>query len=62
MSDIKKPLIDTDSCTGCTICVEECPVSCLDMQDDISSLARTEDCTGCSTCEDVCPVSAIAME
>jgi len=62
MVDNQKPVIDTDSCTGCTICVDECPTNALEMQEDVSVLARPDDCTGCSACEDICPVSAITME
>ena len=62
MVENEKPVIDADSCTGCTICIDECPTSALEMQDDISVLARPENCTGCGACENICPVSAIAME
>lgn len=61
MSDIQKPVIDADACTGCTICIEECPTDALEMQEDISVLARPEDCTGCGACEESCPLSAITM-
>jgi NAD-dependent dihydropyrimidine dehydrogenase PreA subunit len=59
---MSKPIIDADACTGCTICVEECPTSCLEMQNDVSALVRPDECTGCGTCEEICPVSAITME
>ncbi len=62
MSDIEKPVIDSEACTGCTICIDECPTNCLEMAEDISILARPDDCTSCGTCEEVCPVSAIIME
>ncbi|MFC2091443.1 ATP-binding protein [Elusimicrobiota bacterium] len=62
MTDNKTPIIDTQMCTGCTICIEECPVSALEMKDDISILSKPDDCTGCEACEEICPVSAISME
>ncbi len=62
MSDNEKPVIDADTCTGCTICIDECPTNALEMETNVSILARPEDCTGCGTCEEVCPVSAITME
>ncbi len=60
--DNLKPVIDASSCTGCTICVEECPTGALDMSDDVSVLANPEICDGCGACEEVCPVSCITME
>ncbi len=62
MSETSKPKIDTGTCTGCTICVDECPTSALDINEDVAVLARPEDCTGCGACEEVCPVSAILMD
>lgn len=62
MTDNQKPVIDADVCTGCTICIDECPTDALEMKDDISVLERPDDCTGCGTCEEVCPLSAITME
>ncbi len=28
------PWIDTEKCTGCTICVEKCPVEAMLMEDE----------------------------
>ena len=61
MSDNQKPIIDEQTCTGCTICIEECPTNALEMQDDVSKLVRPDDCTSCAACEEICPVSAITM-
>ena len=56
-----KPVIDADACTACEICVDECPESCLEMN-DVAFLARTDDCTECGTCEEVCPSEAIELK
>ncbi len=57
-----KPVIDKDSCTGCTICVEECPTEALDIAEDVAVLANPDVCDSCGVCEEVCPVSCITME
>ncbi|MGM0567597.1 MAG: ATP-binding protein [Elusimicrobiota bacterium] len=57
-----KPVIDKDTCTGCTICVEECPTGALEMPEDVAVLANPDLCDSCGVCEEVCPVSCIIME
>lgn len=41
-----KPKIAADCCTGCGICIDTCPTNALELQNDISVLARPDDCTG----------------
>lgn len=57
---MSKPVVDPNLCIACGICVDECPVSALDL-DDVATLARPEDCTECGTCEAVCPNQAITL-
>jgi NAD-dependent dihydropyrimidine dehydrogenase PreA subunit len=56
-----KPVVDSDLCTACGICVDECPTAALDLE-DVAVLARPDDCTECGTCEDVCPAEAISLD
>jgi Pyruvate/2-oxoacid:ferredoxin oxidoreductase delta subunit len=59
----KRPVFDEDECTGCGLCVDECPNDCIDLNDDdVAFLARPEDCDGCGTCSEECPSEAISME
>ena len=57
---MSKPVVDADSCTACGICVDECPNSCLDLE-DVAKLARPDDCSECGTCVDVCPNGAVSQ-
>lgn len=57
---MSKPVIDSDLCTACGICVDECPSSALDL-DDTVTLGRADDCDECATCESVCPNGAITL-
>lgn len=59
--DMGLPVIDSDSCTVCGICVDECATAALDLE-DVAVLARPDDCTECGTCEDVCPSEAISLD
>ncbi len=58
----EKPKIDVEECTGCGICVDECPNECLELDsEDVAVLAKDDVCDGCATCEESCPTEAISM-
>ncbi|RJQ45820.1 MAG: 4Fe-4S dicluster domain-containing protein [Gaiellales bacterium] len=60
---MERPVIDREECTGCGICIDECPNECLEFDsEDIATLVNAEACDGCGTCEEVCPTEAITME
>ena len=54
------PVVDSNDCTACGICVDECPNSCYDLA-DVAKLNRPEDCSECGTCVDACPNGALSM-
>jgi len=58
----KKPIIDKCKCTGCGICVYECPNNALKIVSDIAEHIDPENCNGCGECENVCPNEAIKMQ
>jgi NAD-dependent dihydropyrimidine dehydrogenase PreA subunit len=61
----------TDSCTGCGVCLDFCPVGCIEPpappitpQPPAPVLIREADCIGCRLCAAICEqltVRAIAM-
>jgi formate hydrogenlyase subunit 6/NADH:ubiquinone oxidoreductase subunit I len=65
----ERPVIDNGLCMACRICIDACPVQCLEVaitEDtlDISAypaLVRFRDCIGCALCAVECPVEAIRM-
>ncbi len=55
-------LIDEQTCIGCTLCIQACPVDAIvgaakQMHTIVESL-----CTGCELCVKPCPVECIRME
>ncbi|OIN95692.1 hypothetical protein AUJ66_08675 [Candidatus Desantisbacteria bacterium CG1_02_38_46] len=58
----KSPVIDKEMCTGCEICIDECPNKALELVDDIASVVRVQDCDGCGKCAESCPNEAITMK
>ncbi len=55
-------IIDEDTCIGCTLCIQACPVDAIvgaakQMHTIVAPL-----CTGCELCVKPCPVECISME
>ncbi len=64
----KMPYIHEETCAGCSVCVENCPMDCLSIEapkfhGDIHTVAGLDDtrCIGCGICAKVCPIEAIDM-
>ncbi|HSR36929.1 MAG TPA: nitroreductase family protein [Desulfurivibrionaceae bacterium] len=52
--------IDSDRCTGCGLCVSNCPADTLAMQDGRAALASAA-CMACGHCAALCPTGAITV-
>jgi len=55
--------IDEDLCTGCEICIDDCPMDVirLDKKKGKAYIAYFEDCGVCFQCMTHCPVDAISV-
>ena len=52
------PWINKELCTGCQICVGECSVGAITIEEDIAFI-KEDECIRCGVCHDVCPVDAV---
>ena len=52
-------IIDTETCTGCGVCVDVCPFAALDLIDDVA--VANDNCTACGVCIPECPVHALSL-
>lgn len=55
-------VIDENTCIGCTLCIQACPVDAiLGAAKHMHTIIASE-CTGCELCLAPCPVDCISME
>jgi ferredoxin len=52
------PWIDDTRCDGCGICVEECPVGVIKVQEEKAKIYM-DGCIRCALCHDICPQEAV---
>jgi NADH:ubiquinone oxidoreductase subunit F (NADH-binding)/(2Fe-2S) ferredoxin len=53
--------IDTNACTGCTLCAKKCPTSAIVGEKKKTHYIVDEKCIRCGTCQDVCRFSAVSV-
>lgn len=51
--------VTRDLCIGDAICVDECPVECIYMDDEQIAVIEQDECIDCGACIDPCPTDAI---
>ena len=64
-----KPYIDAITCVGCSLCIENCLMNCLELskpnyRGDINTyayLSNPDKCMGCGICAKSCPTKVITM-
>jgi uncharacterized protein (DUF362 family)/Pyruvate/2-oxoacid:ferredoxin oxidoreductase delta subunit len=57
---IMRPKANSQLCTACGTCVEQCPVSALSMDDHLPQV-DTDKCITCFCCQEICPEKAITL-
>ena len=55
-------VIDEQTCIGCTLCIQACPVDAIIGAAKQMHTVVAEECTGCELCLPPCPVDCITME
>ncbi len=53
------PWINHDLCTGCCVCIEECPAEAISLNEEEKAIIDDDKCIRCGKCHDVCPTDAI---
>ena len=53
------PWIKEESCIGCGICVRECPVNAIRMDEDNIAVIDEDNCIRCGRCHDACSHKAV---
>ncbi|WP_353570276.1 electron transport complex subunit RsxB [Candidatus Albibeggiatoa sp. nov. BB20] len=55
-------IIDENTCIGCTLCIQACPVDAILGAAKHMHTVIAKECTGCELCLPPCPVDCITME
>lgn len=59
---VERPVIDTDVCTRCGLCVVRCPDGAIALDEHGFPVIDYDHCKGCLICRHECPVLAIGHE
>jgi electron transport complex protein RnfB len=54
-------VIDEQTCIGCTLCIQACPVDAIVGAAKLMHSVITRECTGCALCIPPCPVDCISL-
>ena len=52
------PWVNKNKCTGCGLCVRQCPVNAISMKEGKAEIDMDK-CIRCGKCHDICPQEAV---
>lgn len=55
------PKLDSETCTGCEICIEKCPIDAISKEDGQIKINK-EVCLGCGVCVRACPQNSLELK
>jgi len=53
------PWVNENMCVGCGVCVDDCPVEAITLNNDRKVIINDNKCIRCGKCHDVCPQDAV---
>jgi uncharacterized protein (DUF362 family)/NAD-dependent dihydropyrimidine dehydrogenase PreA subunit len=56
-----RPQADSERCTACGSCIDQCPVGALSFDEDLPK-ADADTCITCFCCQEICPEKAITLQ
>ncbi len=59
MTPTPAPAVVPERCTGCGLCVRDCPSMTLALEAGVAVVARPDGCIACGHCEAICPEDAV---
>ena len=62
LKDVVTLRVDSDKCTGCSMCLEVCPHGVLAIDEKRVLIRNRDACMECGACSLNCPVGAVSVE
>lgn len=54
--------VNKDKCTGCTLCIKDCPANDILLKEDNKAHIKNESCLSCGHCIAICPKEAVSTD
>ncbi len=58
---VRLPQVNTNTCIGCSACVDACPYDVLELVSYVAVVRRPADCCGLTVCEQRCPNGSLVV-